>query len=421
VARPPSVRIDDLAAPRFLPAIADLFAAMGPVADELAITPEAMMTQASAETGLDAWGDGRFREPLALLCEALCGEAGLNAMGRVSAHAQLVQLLKNRLLVQDVLDHHPEILELPVERPIIIAGLPRTGTTHLHNLISADPALRSLPYWESLQPVLAAGELPRPGDPDPRLAATEVGLSMLDEAAPYFKRMHEMTTEHVHEEIQLLAMDFSTMFFETMAVLPSYRDWYLAADQTPAYEYLRTVLQVLQWTRGGTRWILKSPQNLEQFGAIRSVFPDATVVVTHRDPVAVTTSLVMMMTYVARLSIDHPDPEKIGRYWADRLAIMLSACERDRHLLDTGPVIDVLFDQFMADDIAMVKRIYGVAGQPFTLSTRAAMETFMADHPRGRHGGVQYDLAEFGLDGAERRAALRSYAERFGVVDEPAP
>jgi hypothetical protein len=419
--RPPSVRIDDLAAPRFPPAIAALFASMGPVADQVSITPPALLTRASAETGLDDWGDERFREPLAVVCEALSGEAGLSAMGKVSAHSQLLQLLKNRLLVQDVLTRHPEIRELPVERPIIIAGLPRTGTTHLHNLISADPALRSLPYWESLQPVLATDQLPGPGQPDPRLAATAVALAMLDEAAPCFKRMHEMTTDHVHEEIQLLAMDFSTMFFETMAVIPSYRDWYLATDQTPAYRYLRTVLQVLQWTRGGTRWILKSPQNLEQFRAIRAVFPDATVVVTHRDPVAVTTSLVMMMTYVARLSVDRPDPVAIGGYWADRLAAMLGACQRDRALLDTGPAIDVPFDEFMADDIAMVQRIYGVAGQPFTPSTRAAMEAFMVDHPRGRHGGVQYGLAEFGLDAAERRAALRPYSEQFGVVDEPAP
>ena len=101
---------------------------------------------------------------------------------------------------------------------------------------------------------------------------------------PYFKRMHEMTVDHVHEEIQLLAIDVSTMLFETLSLLPSWRDSYRATDQTPCYEYLRTILKVLQWLRGGSRWVLKSPQHLEQFGPLRATFPDATFVVTHRDP-----------------------------------------------------------------------------------------------------------------------------------------
>src|SRR5437867_1350178 len=102
---------------------------------------------------------------------------------------------------------------------------------------------------------------------------------MINRAMPLFPRMHEMTTDHVHEEIQLLAMDFSTMLFETMAVVPTWRDYYRAADQTPVYGYLKTVLKALQWLRGGTRWILKSPQHLEQFGPLMTAFPDATVVV----------------------------------------------------------------------------------------------------------------------------------------------
>ena len=119
-----------------------------------------------------------------------------------------------------------------IERPIIICGLPRTGTTHLHNLISADPAMRSLPYWESLEPVLPEAERPRPGDPDPRPARTAIGLEVLAAAMPYFNRMHEMTVDHVHEEIQLLAIDISTMLFETQALMPSWRDFFKAGDQT---------------------------------------------------------------------------------------------------------------------------------------------------------------------------------------------
>ena len=157
--------------------------------------------------------------------------------------------------------------------------------------MAADPALRSLPYWESLEPVLPDAERPAAGEPDPRLARTEMALGLVNALMPLFERMHEMTVEHVHEEIQLLAIDFSSMLFETTAPMPSWRDYYLAHDQTPHYAYLKRVLQVLTWLRGGDRWVLKSPQHIEQFGPLLATFPDATFVVTHRDPIAVTASV----------------------------------------------------------------------------------------------------------------------------------
>jgi len=230
--------------------------------------------------------------------------------------------------------------------------------------------------------------------------------------------MHEMTVDHVHEEIQLLAIDFSTMLFETVAPMPGWRDYYLAHDQTPSYEYMKKVLQVLQWQRGGVRWTLKSPQHIEQFGPLLATFPDATFVVTHRDPVAVTASVCTMLAYSARLSQAVPDPVRVGQYWAERLEMMLRACARDRDLLPADRSIDVRFDEFMADDVAMVERIYDIAGQPMTPAARAAMDAFMADHPRGRHGAVLYDLADFGLDRDERVKALQFYVDRFNVTME---
>ena len=395
---------------------------MAAMAPDLQLEPSALMDAACAETGLGDFGDDfpdtGFRERLDVLCMSLRMEAGLGLPGVVSAYTQLVQLLKNRLLLEDLWRRHPEILDVPIERPIIICGLPRTGTTHLHNLIAADASLRALPYWESVEPVLGEWERPAPGEPDPRRARTESALEVVNTAMPYFRRMHEMTTDHVHEEIQLLAIDFSTMLFDTMAPMPAWRDYYLAHDQTPHYGYLRKVLQALQWLRGGKRWVLKSPQHIEQFPALHATFPDATFVVTHRDPVAVTTSVVTMLTYVARLSLEPVDPTRIGGYWADRIQRMLRSCVDDRDALPADQTIDVRFDEFMTDDVATVQRIYDLAGQPFTDDVKAAMDGFMADHPRGRHGGVIYDLAEFGLDANERRAALAFYRERFAVADE---
>jgi len=413
--RPAPVRIDDLAEPRFTDEVRAILDFMDEAGSQLALEPAALMEAAAAETGLDDFGAADFGERLDVLCRAMQAEGGFNGAGVMQQHAFLTGLLKNRLLIEDLLRRHPEILEERIVAPIIICGLPRTGTTHLHNLMSADPALRSLPYWESLEPVLAEREQPAPGAPDPRKERTEMALSFLDAAMPYFKRMHEMTVEHTHEEIQLLAIDFSTMLFETTAPMPMWRDHYLARDQRPSYAYLLRVLKVLQWLRGGTRWVLKSPQHLEQFPALVDTFPDATFVVTHRDPVSVTASMVTMIAYTARLTRDRVDLEGIGHYWADRLERMLGRCAAERDVLPASQTIDVRFDEFMADDLAMVGRVYELAGQPLDERARSAMTTFMAEHPRGKFGSVVYDLKEFGLDPAERRRALSFYTERFDV------
>ncbi len=412
------VRIDDFADPQFSPEMRQLRASVAPLAAQLRLEADAMLADAAAQTGLNDFGDPSFTERLDVLLSSLRQEAGLSSFGFVTSYAQVLQLLKNRLLIQDLLTRHPEIRQVRIERPIFIAGLPRTGTTHLHNLMSADPALRSLPYWESLEPVLAASEHAMCGEPDPRITRTAAGLDVVDAMMPHFKRMHEMSVNHVHEEIQLLAIDFSTMLFETMGIMPAWGAYYRTHDQTPHYRYLKAVLQVLQWLRGGTRWVLKSPQHLEQFGALMQVFPDAAVVVTHRDPVAVTASMVTMATYCARMYVARPDPRVFGQYWSARVQDLLTACVRDHHRLPAARSLDVRFHEFMTDELATAERIYEMADQPLTADARDAMHAFLAANPRGKHGTVVYDLTAFGVDPAERRAALRSYADRFGVEPE---
>ena len=412
MSRPAAVRIDDLATPRFPPEIEPIRAVMAEMGATLTLEPDALMGAATEETGLHDFGPPDFADRLALICDCLTKEAGLAPAGVLATHARLVGLLRNRLRLEDLLTQHPEILDVPVARPIVICGLPRTGTTHLHNLLSADPALRSLPYWESEEPVN------RPEDVDGRIARTAAGLDVLNTGLPLFERMHEITPEHVHEEIDLIGMDFSGMTFETMAPMPTWRDHYLAHDQRPHYAYLKKVLQALTWLRGGDRWVLKSPQHLEQFPALVDTFPDATFVVTHRDPVSVTASMCTMLAYLARLGRDPVDPQGISAYWADRLETMLRTCVETREVLPEDRSIDVRFHEFMADDVATVERVYAVAGQPFTPDVRRAMDAFMAENQRGRHGGVVYDFADLGLDPAERRRAMAFYVDRFEVALE---
>jgi Sulfotransferase family len=420
--RPATLAIDDLAHPRFTPEIEEIRAALRPLGDAADLSPMALLVEASAQTGLDDFGaDDGWSERLSVLCVALGTEANLGGIGRFNVQQQLLQPLRNRLLLTDLLRRHPQIHDERIVAPIVIVGQPRTGTTHLHQLLAADPDLRFLPYWESLEPVLSMAEQSEveAGAPDPRVGRADVAVGFINASMPEFKRMHEMTTWHAHEEIQLLAIDLSTMLFETIAPMPAWRDHYRARDQTASYEYLRTILKALQWqhggSRGGSRWVLKSPQHLEQLGALMRVFPDATVAITHRDPVAVTASLAMMLAYSARMTFDEVDPWRIGRYWADRNATMLHDCMRDRELVPAEQSIDVRFDEFMADDLAMVERIYALADQPLPAVSRAAMHDYLHAHPRGRFGAVDYSLAQFGLDEAALRQTFAPYVERFGV------
>lgn len=425
--RPAPVRIHDLVAPEYPPEIAAAFEMVTPMAEALDWRPDAILAQAAAETGLDDFGDDLHVAPLAVLAPAMIGEGELSPLGQVSNHATLVAHARQKLLATDLLARHPEIHEIEIERPVVIAGQGRTGTTHLHNLMSSDRRFRSMPYWESLEPVpplAEQGEREVRAEDDPRFVRCAETLAGLNGALPYFKRMHDMTPEHVHEEIALLAIPYGGMAPETMAVMPTWRDWYLASDQVPFYEFMKTMLKIMTFLgqgtdREGERWLLKSPQHVERLGDLMAVFPDATVICTHRDPVAVAKSFSTMITYTARMSRDPQKLADVGRYWIDRMGRMFHGMAEQRHLVPASQSIDVAFDEFMADDIAMVRRIYDVAGQPFGDDTAAAMQAYMAEHPRGVHGSVSYHMEEdFGVDPADLAREWSFYVDRFGVAVE---
>lgn len=405
------VRIDDLTAPRFSPEAAELLAGMADLAPTATLQAADLRAQATAETGLDDFGDRSYEERLDVLLGALRDVDDLTAPGRVVLQAQILQLLKNRLLLVDLLTREPQILDQPVTAPIVIAGLPRTGTTHLHQLLAADDRLRTLPYWESLEPIPLPAE--RGVDPDPRRVRTDLSVWFMEQTMPLLPLMHEMTTDHIHEEIQLLAVDFSTMFFETLASVPVWTRYYREHDQRPHYRFLRLVLQALQHERGGDRWLLKSPQHLEQLPVLAEVFPDATVVVTHRDPVQVVVSMATMIAYTARMHASPVDPHAIGRRWADRIETMLDACTRDRDVLGPERSIDVRFDEVVGDDLEVARRVLELAGRPVDDHAAAAMRAYATGHERGRLGAIDYRAEDVGLDVDELTERFAPYVARF--------
>ncbi|KQH81305.1 hypothetical protein AO501_06885 [Mycobacterium gordonae] len=406
-----TVVLDDLARPRFSAEAQPILDMMAGLAPDCPLDADALCAKASADTGLDDFGPADYRERLDVYLSALRDIDGLHPAGVVNFYGQLLQLLKNRLLLADLLRRHPEINDIELRSPVVIAGLPRTGTTHLHNLLASAPTFRTMPYWESNEP------FPLPAEagiaPDPRRARMDVAVSVINLVMPHFALMHEMTTDHVHEEIQLLANDFSTMLFETLAHVPGWRDYYQAHDQTPHYRYLATQLRAMQFLRGGRRWLLKSPQHLEQVPVLNRVFPDSIVVFTHRDPVPVALSMVAMITYSARMHRSPVPVEEIAGYWIDRLEQMLNALVRDRDVIGPDRSVDVRFGDFMADELGVAERLYALADEPFTDAARAAISGYLAGHQRGRLGTVATSFEMFGLAGDDLRARFTPYVERF--------
>lgn len=405
------VQLDDLADPRFPAEVEPLRQMMASMAPECPLDADVLHAKAVAETGLDDFGADDYRERLDVFLAALQEIPHLHAAGVVNFHAQLLQWLKNRLLLTDLLHRHPEIHDIELVAPIVIAGLPRTGTTHLHNLLAAGPTFRTIPYWESNEPFPLPSEIGV--EPDPRRTRMDAAVEFMNAVMPHFALMHEMTTDHVHEEIQLLANDFSSMLFETLAHVPRWRDYYLTHDQTPHYEHLKTQLKALQFLRGGRRWLLKSPQHLEQLPVLNHVFPDVVMIVTHRDPVPVVLSMLAMLAYSARMHCSPVPVDDIAASWVDRLELMLGALIRDRDVIPPQRSIDVRFDDFMADEMGTAAAIYDLAGESLGGEARAAMLGYLEGHQRGRLGRVATSAQMFGLDERELQARFSPYVERF--------
>ncbi|BBZ65226.1 sulfotransferase [Mycolicibacterium insubricum] len=406
------VHIDDLARPRFSPEAQAIIDGMAAMADYCPLTADGLHEAATAQTGLTDFGEQDYRERMSLLLQAFEEIPHFTAFGRTYAFSLMLTFLKGRLRVIDHLKRHPEIFDIDIAAPMIIAGLPRTGTTHLHSMLAADPALRALPYWEAQEPLPPPGE---EGTIEPRRRRTGEALNISNTLMPYFQLMHEMTTDHIHEDIGLMVQDFASGFFTTLTHLPRWSDYLRDHDQTPGYQFLRMMLQVLAHQDGGVprRWVLKSPQHLEQFVPIMNVFPDATMIITHRDPVDVSVSMATMMTYTMRMSVDVVDVQTVASYWIGRIDEMLSACLRDHDKLPAERTIDVRFDEFMADDLAMVQRVWDVAGYSPDARSRRAVADYLAGHTRGRLGSVDYRPADLGLDREELRARFSPYVERF--------
>ena len=381
---------------------------------------DTLLARARRRTRLDDFGDPRFRDALPRLVRALEDEARLTLIGRVVARDEIVRLLASRLQVTDVLRRNPRICDAPVERPLFILGLPRTGTSILHELLAQDPANRVPMTWEVMHPY------PPPEaatyESDPRIAKVEKHLAGIDRLIPGFSSMHPMGARLPQECVAITQHEFASMVWPTTHRVPSYAAWLDGTDHGPVYAAHRRWLQYLQWKTPAQRWMLKSPGHLWTLDALLREYPDACIVQTHRDPLRVLASLVSLVCTLRSIATDDIDPHEAGAEWSVRLAdgMNRAMAVRDRGLLPPAQVFDMQFREFLRDEIGMVRRIYAHFGMELSAEAEARMRRFMADNRADKHGRHTYSLALGGLDEATERARYASYQARYDVPSEPA-
>jgi hypothetical protein len=391
----------------------------GAAAFPIQFTPAAILEAARTEAGLSDFGATDFIERLEVWVQAVAEDADASDITRINLHQMCVRYAATRLRIEDMIRRHPEILEIQIERPIIVAGLPRSGTTHLLGLIGADSRLRSLPWWEATAPVPIPGEPAPRGSADPRWIRADQGWRGYDALLPYMKLMHEFSPDHISEDIELQALDFSSYLLEWLAHVPRWRDYYFAHDQSGTYAYLRRALQVLTYLHGPNRWVLKCPQHMEQLPVLKKTFPDATFVITHRDPVASIQSAITMSCYAARVFRRRIDTQGYLDYWVDRYQRLLTRCVADRGCLPEAQTLDVYFHEWTRDPDTILREIYRRADLPLTDETLAELHAYLKEHEHGAGGKVVYDLQrDFGTSAEQIRSQFDFYFKRFAVVPE---
>ncbi len=410
------LRIDDLAEPQLNAAQIGALA----YGDTLTVefTAEAILELAKKRTGFTDFGSLDFLPRLRALCSEWGGDQELTGLHRSVLQGYLVRYASNRLLIEDTVKRHPEIEAQPIVRPVIVVGLPRTGTTHLVNLLAADDRFHSLPLWESYEPVPLPSEPMDADGTDPRYRRCAQTWAGMQQVTPLLAAMHAMNPEHIHEELELMGPDFASYNFEWLCMSPRWRDQYYQTDQTPHYAYMKRVLKLLQWQRGGPQkpWVLKCPQHLEQLPVLLKTFSDATVVFTHRDPVAVIQSIITMQAYTQRIQRPKPRLADLATYWIDRIEHLLQRCVGERALVPAAVSVDCYFDRFMAEPWNVLEAVYAKSSLALDASTRSKLTDYLDAHRRGKDGQMAYDLRrDFALDPNALHQRFAFYTDRFPV------
>ena len=383
------------------------------------LDPDQLIARACKQSGLGDFGDETFFGELQRLCEALREQAGLSFLGRQMASAALLQALRIQLEMQRCIASNPAIVAQPIRRPLIIVGMPRTGTTILHELLALDPANRAPRAWE----VDAPCPPPQAHNhaSDPRITVLDRRLAMVDKLVPQLRRMHRMSAELPQECVAITAHAFSSMQWSTTFRIPAYSDWLLHdADHASSYRFHQRFLQLLQWRYPTNRWLLKSPGHLWSLAALLRQYPDACLVQTHRDPLQIVSSLTSLVCTLRTMASDSVQPQAVASEWASTCAVALHASLRARQQGVVAPeqIVDLQFRDFMRDPAGTIAAIYERFGFEFSASFATAIARYIAANPADKHGRHRHNFASTGLDRDQERHRVADYQAYFGVESE---
>jgi hypothetical protein len=379
---------------------------------------EALIEKSRERTGLDDFGGDAFREPLGILLKSFEKDADLNLVGRICVHSQILRLLSNRLRMVEDRKRHPEIRDERILRPIFITGLPRSGSTFLHAVLAQDPRCRAPQVWEVMCPS------PPPESAsyssDPRIAQTERDLKWLDVLMPEFEKSHMIHATYPQECIAITDHSFLSYVFESMYQVSSYRCWHDVQDKRPAYEIHRQFLQHLQWRCPGTHWVLKAPSHLMALDSLLAVYPDAEIVMTHRDPLKVLPSCASLTRILREPFTNRLDREAlrsdVNLRWEGSARLAMKIRSENPALGES--FYDVLYPDLKKDPMAVVREIYCYFDRELTHDAETAMQRFVAENPKNKKGEHRYSLEEFGFDRETERQRFQFYTDFYGITPE---
>jgi hypothetical protein len=378
------------------------------VADEL-------VEAAQKATGLQRFDSESYREGLEILIADMNAEApGEKFVER--NRTDIVAALAARLKVHDYLTKRPELLKRPVERPIFVFGMPRTGTTLLSNLFATDPSLRSPLTWEIDDPVPPATTATLRSDPR-ALARLEQEKQMLA-AYPEMGKYYRNSAVYPNECMFFMIHDFKGLAWEGRGKLPRYRDWlFNEADMGPTYQYHKRFLQLLQADAPGV-WNLKMPSHALWLDTLLEVYPDARLVWTHRDPYTATGSFCSLMTLSNRSSTEKDRSAWISENypWQAKEHINRIMDFRDKH--GENRIVDLHYASLMRDPINTMRKLYADLGQELTPQAQAAMQAWLADNPQEKFGKHEYKLGQFGLSVDKLKPIFERYLSRYDIERE---
>jgi hypothetical protein len=372
-----------------------------------------LLAAAQHRTGLGDWGEERFLEGLELLVASFEERDVAHTFGRLYFREQCIRLLVNRLRIQDDLKRHPEILDVPIRRPLVVTGLPRSGTTLLHRLLSEDPSARPLLFWETLEPSPPPTTEAR--RTDPRIERARRTTRLLFTLAPRMPAIHLYEAESPEECNNLFAHAFAAGMLGFMFDVPRYVEWLGRRDHAADYRYVRRQLQLLGWRCRGDHWVLKSPAHLFALDALLAAFPDACIVQAHRDPIHAIPSACSLAACFRGIVSDRVDLGRLGTEIAEVMAIGLERAIEVRASSDPARFLDVHYPSLVADPIGTIRSLYHAFDYPMTIEFERRMGCWLAQNPQHRQGVHRYRLEQFGLGADEvngRYAAYRAWAER---------